>query len=482
MLEPRFDRGFFIIMINAVATAPTRSTEQLHAGSTPAASALFDFLSAIFTALDQAEINYALLRGYEELASAHDHLEVDLLVAPNELPRLAATLTRRGFIEQPNWGHAPHHFFLGFDRSSGSWLKFDVVCELLYGAPVRALRVDLTKECLQHRQRRDPVYVLAPEHEFVTLLLHCLLDKKNFREARRERLLELFEVLQREPHANRRCQALFDKQLAPALAWNEMQQLLAREDWPGLLKKQRAVSQRLQQGQSAFVLWRKLKCHALRRLRPLLFALRARGLFIALLAPDGAGKSTLAQALKKDFGVKAQLIYMGTNMAALNVSLPTTKWLHRVLKKSRAPKALKLALRPVNYLNRICDLWYRIAYAQVQRLRGKFVVFDRYVYDSWIAKPANTWTKRLRRKFLQAGWPTPDLVLLLDAPGELLFRRKGEHSPEWLEQQRQAYLALQSQLPQMRALDAMMSAEEVRRAALALIWEKFRSRTCAKDF
>lgn len=468
--------------MSTVAVANVSTSFETQASQHEDSNTLFGFLTTTFAALDRAAINCALLRGYEELANAHDHLEIDLLVTPQDLSRLAATLAHRGFIEQPNWGHAPHHFFLGFDRASGSWLKFDVVCELCYGAPVRALRVDLAKECLQQRQWRNPVYVLAPEHEFLTLLLHCLLDKKNFREARRERLLELLETLQREPNSSRRCQELVEKKLAPALAWNELQQLLAREDWQSLLKKHRAISQHLAQGQSGSVLWRKLQCHALRRLRPLLFALRARGLFIALLAPDGAGKSTLAQALKKDSGLKAQLLYMGTNLAASTIGLPSTRWLHRVLKNSRAPKLVKLMLKPVNYCNRILDLWYRIVYAHGQRLRGKVVVFDRYVYDSWIAKPATTWAKRARRKFLQAGWPSPDLVLLLDAPGELLFRRKGEHSPEWLEQQRQAYLALQSQLPQMRVLDAMMSAEEVRRAAIALIWEKSRSRTCAKDF
>ena len=476
MLEPRFDRGFFIIMINAVATAPTRNTEQLHVGSTPAASALFDFLSAVFTALDQAAINYALLRGYEELQDAQNHIEVDLLVAPEDLPRLAGVVARESFVALPNWGHAPHHFFLGFDRHSGGWLKLDVVTELRYGAPARVLRVDLAETCLQGRERRAPTYVLAPEHEFFTLLLHCLLDKKKFREERRARLQNLFEALHQSNEARARCEALLAKVLTPALPWGDLQNIFANGDWHALLKRHNTVAARLHKGQRFAVWTRSIHGKLLRRLRPLFFAMRQRGLFIALLAPDGAGKSTLAQALKKDFGVKAQLIYMGTNIAALNVSLPTTKWLHRLLKKSRAPKALKLALKPVNYLNRICDLWYRIAYAHVQRLRGKFVVFDRYVYDSWIAKPANTWAKRMRRKFLEAGWPAPHLVILLDAPGELLFRRKGEHSPEWLEQQRQAYLALQKHVPQMRAINAMQAAEEVRREVIALVWEKYKKK------
>ncbi len=460
-------------MMNAVTTAHTLITEHTHALGARRESSLFEFLTEIFAALEQAEITYALLRGYDELHAAQTYLEVDLLVAANDLARFAEVVARKNFVALPNWGHAPHHFFLGFDRQRGSWLKLDVVTELCYGAPVRALHVDLAGACLQQRERREPTYVLAPEHEFLTLFLHCLLDKKNFREERRARLLELFEVIQRERRLQERCHALVEKYLAPALTWEELQTALAQTDWPVLLKKHKAVSARLTIGQRFHVWFRRVHVNVSRRLRPLLFALRQRGLFIALLAPDGAGKSTLAHALQKDFGLKAQLIYMGTNIAALNISLPSTKWLHRVLKKSRAPKLLKLALKPVNYCNRILDLWYRIAYAHTQRLRGKFVVFDRYVYDSWIAKPATTWAKRMRRKFLEAGWPTPHVVILLDAPGELLFRRKGEHSPEWLEQQRQAYLALREHVPQMYAVDATMSAEEVQREVLALIWESF---------
>lgn len=431
---------------------------------------LGNFLAALFADFEHAGIIYALLRGYGEWREALDHLEVDLLVASADLSRLAKMLSTKNFVELPNWGHAPHHFFLGFDQHSGIWLKFDVVTELRYGAPVRALRVDLAGACLQQRQRRDPTFVLAPEHELLTLLLHGLLDKKELRAARRERLLVLFREAQSTAQAATRCRNLVEKFLAPALPWKTLETLLQREDWQSLLQLRHKLARRWRGLQRGAALRRTISCYMLRRLRPLLFALRRRGVFIALLAPDGAGKSTLAQTLKRDFGVKARLIYMGTNLAASTVGLPTTKRLHRIMKDSRTPKLLRLLLKPFNYLNRVAELWYRIAYAHGQRLQGKFVVFDRYVYDSWIARPATTWAKRMRRKFFEAGWPQPDLVVLLDAPGELLFRRKGEHSPEWLEQQRQAYLALQKHLPQMRVLDATMSAEQVRRETTAMIW------------
>jgi thymidylate kinase len=69
--------------------------------------------------------------------------------------------------------------------------------------------------------------------------------------------------------------------------------------------------------------------------------------------------------------------------------------------------------------------------------------------------------------------PAPDLVLVLDAPGEVLYARKGEHSADFLEQQRQQYIALRARLPEMIVVDATRDAERVRRDALAAIWRGY---------
>jgi len=74
---------------------------------------------------------------------------------------------------------------------------------------------------------------------------------------------------------------------------------------------------------------------------------------------------------------------------------------------------------------------------------------------------------------LLAAAPKPDLVVFLDAPGELLYARKGEHSPEILEQQRQHYLGLREHIPQMVVVDATRDAEQVRRTVTALIWRSY---------
>jgi thymidylate kinase len=72
--------------------------------------------------------------------------------------------------------------------------------------------------------------------------------------------------------------------------------------------------------------------------------------------------------------------------------------------------------------------------------------------------------------------PHPDLVVLLDAPGAVMFARKGEHSAEVLEGRRQGYLALAARFPHSVVLDASRPADQVRTAALTAIWRRYGGR------
>jgi hypothetical protein len=64
-------------------------------------------------------------------------------------------------------------------------------------------------------------------------------------------------------------------------------------------------------------------------------------------------------------------------------------------------------------------------------------------------------------------------VFVLDAPGEVLHARKGEHTPEKLEEQRQRYLALGSRLPQSVVVDVTRDFGLVRREVVGRIWRRW---------
>ena len=72
--------------------------------------------------------------------------------------------------------------------------------------------------------------------------------------------------------------------------------------------------------------------------------------------------------------------------------------------------------------------------------------------------------------------PAPDLVVILDAPGSTLYQRKGEHSAELLEKQRQEYLKLDRRLRRSVVIDATRNADLVRREVIRLMWRRYARR------
>ncbi len=433
-------------------------------------------LLKIFAELNEAAIDYCVLRGGDELEAGGNSEEIDLLVAPEQLPRLAKILAAQDFVALPSWGYAPHHFFVAYDRAHNAWLKFDVVTELRYGKPIRALRVDLAGRCLRNRRLRSGMYVPSPADELITLLLHCLLDKASFREARAARLVALRNQIAEDQIAGQRLANYVKLYLAPAITWEMLAPAIDQQNWQTLVSRRAAVVRQFWGRDALTNCAHMISAWLQRRLRPLLLAMRRRGMMVALLAPDGAGKSTLANALVQEAQLQARLIYAGTNIDASTISLPSTRWLHKRVKPGSGASSLaRITFNAMRFCNRLVEQWCRFGVAAYHRWRGRLVIFDRYVYDSWLVQRATTRWKRLRRWLLELGWPQPDLVILLNAPGDLLYQRKHEHTPEWLEQQRRAYLNLRDRLPQMVVVDATREAKEVRQEVVALIWDRCRS-------
>ena len=436
---------------------------------------LDSWLVGILGAIDAAQIKYCLLRGYNLLWTEASK-EIDLLVLPEHIPALEDLLRSRGFTTLPAWGHAPHRFFVSYNPASGTWLKLDLVDAVRYGEPIRALEVDITHDLLKNRRRFPYTYLPAPEEEFIKLLLHCILHKREFTEEKSLRLRELACEIGNRPAAAQKLAHHVNAYLSPAIT-NSMLALMALTGhYKPLLDTREEVLQRLFWAAPFGNAWRYLSTKSLLVMRPLLTLLFRRGLTIALLAPDGAGKSTLAKRLASEPFLNAQVIYMGTNGESQTRSLRLTRWLRRRFPETFGDKPRKnraYAFRLLNYLLALGEHWYRLGVGIYHKLRGRFVVFDRYMYDSWVNGNGK---KPLRDRIFDFAWPNVDMVVVLDAPGRVLYERKREHSPEWLESRRHEYLKLQDRLPNSVFIDATRSEEEVQREAIAAIWKEYTAR------
>lgn len=197
---------------------------------------------------------------------------------------------------------------------------------------------------------------------------------------------------------------------------------------------------------------------------------------VALIGPDGAGKTSIARRLAADPDLDVRYLYMGVSVASSNVLLPTTRLAHRLKRlvgdaEEEREDAPARGLRDgrlwaaARLLNRIAEEWYRALLAGVHQLRGRTVIYDRhFLFDfrgSDIEHRNRSVSKRIHRLLLDALYPRPDLVVCLDAPGDVLFERKGEKDPEVLEARRQAFLRQGEGMEGFVRVDATRPPEEV---------------------
>lgn len=398
---------------------------------------------------EQECVRYCVLRDADRLDRRSG--DVDLLVDRTDLARVDHLLEPLRFVKPRAWGYAAHRFFVAYDSDSDAWLKLDVIDHLAFGhEPV--FGASLTEHCLNNRRRHGVAFIPGPEPELVALLLHCVLEKRRFDPSRRDRLRALCGQITNHTMLS----ALVSAYWSPAMTGPRLLQMIQRDEWDALLKESPAPA--AERHLTARIAARAVRIGrgVLRRLNRRLPSYRHRALTIALLAPDGGGKSTLVNGIRESFQVPVRSLYMGLYKRT-SESQP----------QRRAPG--------LSFVSRLVRQWGRYLVACYHQAHGRFVLFDRYSYDAMLPpRSPLAWHSRWRRWLLARSCPAPNLLVVLDAPGEVLYRRKREHSVALLEEQRQTYLRLAAR-PGSLVVDATQDAESVRREVTSFIWNAYAS-------
>jgi thymidylate kinase len=184
---------------------------------------------------------------------------------------------------------------------------------------------------------------------------------------------------------------------------------------------------------------------------------------VAVVGPDGAGKTTLVEGLRRTLPFGTRIIYMGLTGGLM-------------------PKADALRVPGMVLGARLVIIWGRYGRGAYHRARGRVVLFDRYPLDGAVPPGFDpTPLVRLSRQVQRAACPLPDLVLFLDAPGQTMHGRKGEYTPERLETWRAAYKALRATVPMLEVIDAQQPVDRVLTEAQGYVWRRSRDRRAVAD-
>lgn len=190
------------------------------------AHALDPSLERTLSAFEAAGVRWVVLRGREQLAApGHD---VDVLVARQDLPIAEDVVFALGGVALPRRVHPWHRMYL-LDRPGAPRLLLDVVTEVVLNRELR-LASGLEEGILARRRWDGTARVMDPSDLFWTVLLHCLLDKQDFKPNRRAELVGALPDLVRDSPGE-----LYYAQLAAGVPTaEELIGLVRREEWPTL--------------------------------------------------------------------------------------------------------------------------------------------------------------------------------------------------------------------------------------------------------
>lgn len=425
---------------------------------------------ALLAALESEFRSYCILSGYDELPDSFD-TDIDFMVNNAELgsvPHMIMEVARAtGTRLFHTVGHelSARSFSLGYQAGQELIIVQPDACADYRHFGLLWLRAD---EVLGARRRHPRgFWIPSAAHEFAYYLIKRI-NKRSLEDKHGEKLHRLFS------EDSIGCERMIGR------FWKgRNRQLILRmaqtNDWMEIRTTFDSIRAELRRN-SAESFRQRLRTVPIRALHQLRRVLNPTGGWIAIMGPDGAGKSAAIGSIREQF----RFAYHRVNCFHLRPkSIHFGKDTHGVVTDphGKPPRGWILSVAKAFFL--IADYWLGyLAQIVPSMQRSQLIVFDRYIYDLLVDHRrvrygGPSWLLRLAARIV----PHPQLVILLDAPPDVLWSRKQEVEFNEVMRQRDGYCKEASTLPFARVVNAAQPLADVTRDVAMAIVDYYENRT-----
>ena len=429
---------------------------------------------ALIAALSDECKAYCILSGYQQLPDSFDS-DIDFMVDKEDfrrLPHIIETLSLQTdtklfqSIEHEITGRA---YLLASLSSNGvTFIQLDSASDYRH---FDSLWLRSSEVLPARRWHPRGFWIPSPAHEFAYYLVKRI-NKSEFTPQHGSILRRLYAE---DPSG---CNEMIARFWRPQIQRNALIQMANSNDWSPLIADLETFHEELMRntGESSL---QKVASIPSRGLHFLGRVVRPTGGFVALMGPDGCGKSTVLNAISQQFAPafrNIQRFHMRPYLLgrANSAKGPVTD------PHGQPPRGMLASVAKVFYFAADYVFGYLLKILPAL-IRTRLVLFDRYMYDLLVDSKrvrygGPHWLLRFATRFI----PRPDLVVLLDAPPEVLWSRKQEVPFEEVTRQRSAYRQIAGKMRSTVIVNAELPPGEVIDRVADAIIDYFAARTARR--
>ena len=407
----------------------------------------------IFQLLDEASIPYCVLHGYNTYPHSIPS-DVDCMIPADVLPHRLGSLLHENRVRTGaqivQWVHEDSHYVVLAGRNpdgSPCFLQLDI-------SPSYELANRVfynSDEILQGRRRHGGFWIPSPSAEFGCTVIRRIVKSSLARKHERT----LSNLYHQDP-------AACDQQLVrfwPPESADLINSAAVSGDWTqvqdNLPRLRRQLLTRFAIRHPLSFLSTGLARNARRFKR---WAWPIHGLSVVFLGPDGAGKSSVVRAVRQDLAPA----FFSTTSRSFPPALLNRGSGANISPHAEPPRSwLSSIIRAILYW----FVYHTIGYLFTTRkdlARFWLVLHDRHLIDTLVDPRRYRYSGPMPLlRLICSVIPKPDLVILLDAPPELIQSRKQELPLDETTRQREAYWRLVTRMPNGQTIDAAQPLGQV---------------------